>query len=168
MPGITRCVSRVNFPTTELLVQPPAIIAVAHFEVGEPFGYDRYKTCVHSNADAYHRSSQSRQLRNHEFKESRERTDETDDKPALPSHSDLSKLRPQPTKRQSTARVIVCRMHRVIETYPPVPLDNGILYPVCQTRRRGGRIRFQDISTICPKEEPTYRREAFITSASSR
>ena len=68
------------------------------------------------------------------------RTDETDDKPTLASHSDFSYLRPQPTERYPTARVTMHRVHRVIETYPPVPLDDGILYPVCQNPRRGGEV----------------------------
>ena len=57
MPGVTSVTFCIDFPTTELLVQPPAIVAVPHLEIGEPLGYDRYKGCVHSNANAYPQST---------------------------------------------------------------------------------------------------------------
>ena len=65
-------------------------------------------------------------------------TDKTDDEPTLPSHSDLPYLRPQPTDRYFTIRVIMRRVHPIVEAYPSVPLGDRVLYPVCQTPRRGG------------------------------
>jgi len=59
VPGVTGIAFRVNFPTTELLVQPPTIIAVPHLEVGKPLGHDRYEGCVHPNANAYPRPTVS-------------------------------------------------------------------------------------------------------------
>jgi len=55
-PGITRLVSRLDFPTTELLVQPPGIITVPHLEVGEPLGYNRYKGRIYPNTNTYPQS----------------------------------------------------------------------------------------------------------------
>jgi hypothetical protein len=57
MPGVTRLPLRVNFPTTKLPVQPPAVIAVPHLEVGKPLGYDRYEGRIHTNTDAYPQSA---------------------------------------------------------------------------------------------------------------
>ena len=53
MPGVTSLAFCINFPTTKLLVQPPAVVAVPHLEVGKPLGYDRYEGCIHANTDAY-------------------------------------------------------------------------------------------------------------------
>lgn len=40
-----------NLPAAELLVQPPAVRAVAHLEVGEPYCQDGDQGSVHSYAD---------------------------------------------------------------------------------------------------------------------
>lgn len=56
MPGVTSVTFRIDFPTTKLLVQPPAIVTVPHFEVGKPLSYDRYESCIHPNANAYSQS----------------------------------------------------------------------------------------------------------------
>ena len=53
MPGVTSITFGINFPTTELLVQPPAIVAVPHLEVGKPLSYDRYEGCIYTNTNAY-------------------------------------------------------------------------------------------------------------------
>ena len=53
MPRVTSPTIRVDFPTTELLVQPPAVVAVPHLEVGKPLGYDRYEGCIHPDTNAY-------------------------------------------------------------------------------------------------------------------
>ena len=53
VPRVTGLAFRVDFPTTELLVQPPAIIAVPHLEVGKPLGYDGYEGCIYPDADTY-------------------------------------------------------------------------------------------------------------------
>lgn len=53
VPGVTSLVFRIDFPTTELLVQPPAVVTVPHLEVGKPLGYDRYKGRIYPNTNAY-------------------------------------------------------------------------------------------------------------------
>ena len=53
MPGVASLAFRIDFPATELLVQPPAVIAVPHLEVGKPLGHDRYEGRIHANTDTY-------------------------------------------------------------------------------------------------------------------
>lgn len=41
MPGVTgTLVLAFNFPTAELLIEPPSIVAVTHLDVRKPFGND--------------------------------------------------------------------------------------------------------------------------------
>jgi hypothetical protein len=56
VPGVTGLAFRVDFPATELLVQPPAIIAVPHLEVGKPRGYDGYEGRIYPNTNTYPQS----------------------------------------------------------------------------------------------------------------
>jgi len=67
-------------------------------------------------------------------------------------------------ERYSTVRV---RVHRVIETHPPVPLDDRVLYPVCQTRGAGGSV-WERRRSCLDEEGFTYRREVFILPVPSR
>lgn len=97
--------------------------------------------------------------------EGHERTDETDDKPTLPSRRDLSYLGPQPTERYPGVRVIMGGVHRVIKTYPSVPLDNRVLYPVCQTHGTEGSV--SGFARVSSSEQLTYRCEVFIIPVSS-
>jgi hypothetical protein len=90
------------------------------------------------------------------------RTDETDNKPTLPSHRDPAHLGPQPTERHPTIRAITRSVNRVVVTYSPVPLDYRVLYPVCQTDDTGGLDPWCDDHA---RKELTYRSEVFIVSA---
>ena len=56
VPRVTSLAFRVDFPTTELLVQPPTIIAVPHLKVGKPLGYDRYEGRIYPDTNTYPQS----------------------------------------------------------------------------------------------------------------
>jgi len=51
-------------------------------------------------------------------------------------------------------------------TDPPIPLDNGVLYPVYQTH--GAGIQSKDGEGLPGQERPTYRREILIFPVPSR
>jgi len=42
-----------DLPATKLLVQPPSVGAVTHFDVGQPFAYNRHYSRVHAYAYTY-------------------------------------------------------------------------------------------------------------------
>ena len=51
MPRVTPAILvTIQFPTTKLLIQPPAIRAIAHLDVREPFRDDRDDRGIESNA----------------------------------------------------------------------------------------------------------------------
>ena len=53
MPGFTGIlVAAFYFPAAELLVQPPTVGAVAHLDVGEPFGDNRDNGRIEANGNA--------------------------------------------------------------------------------------------------------------------
>ena len=51
MPWFANSFVSLYFPTTKVLVKPPTIRAVPHFDVWQPFGNDRNEGCV--NPDTY-------------------------------------------------------------------------------------------------------------------
>jgi hypothetical protein len=110
------------------------------------------------------RSPLSYQPRKHEI-ELHGRTDETDDKPTLPSHSDLPYLRPQPTERYPTVRVreytVLLRRIRLF-----LSMIESCIQSVKRTAREEG-FSFETL-TVSPGRRATYRREVFILAVSSR
>lgn len=52
MPRVTGIIITFDLPATKLLVEPPAIVAIPHFEIREPFGDDGNQCSVETYTDA--------------------------------------------------------------------------------------------------------------------
>lgn len=52
MPRLATGIVVFDLPATELPVEPPSVIAVAHFEVGQPSGNDGDERSIDPNEDS--------------------------------------------------------------------------------------------------------------------
>lgn len=127
VPGLAGVlVAALDLPAAELLVQPPAVRAVAHLDVREPFRHNRDEGSIEANRNACARSGHMSVMKGGAWG----LTDERDDEPALASMCDALQARPEPGERDLSPRTSVWYGLSPRSPQPPVALDDRVLYPV--------------------------------------